>query len=107
MTVEIRSSIANINRRAESPQNSWRCPTLRPTACRPTPHRRGPGARRAAIARGRNPNEHGKKSASKIGSITVFVAAWTIRSRTAGIDNGLRSLLPGFGMNTRRAASGR
>ena len=34
--------------------------------------------------RGRNPNEHGKKSASKIGSITVFVAAWTIRSRTAG-----------------------
>ena len=45
-------------------------------------------------------------SASKIGSITVLSAACTTRSRTAGIDNGLRSLLPGFGMNTRRAATG-
>ncbi|MBV9197282.1 MAG: IS1380 family transposase, partial [Solirubrobacterales bacterium] len=56
---------------------------------------------------GRNPNEHGKKSASKIGSITVFTAACTTRSRTRGIDNGRRSLLPGFGMNTRQAGNGR
>jgi hypothetical protein len=29
------------------------------------------------------------------------------RPRTAGIDNGLFSAVPGFGMNTRRAGSGR
>jgi hypothetical protein len=46
-------------------------------------------------------------SASKIGSITVFNADCATRSRTVGIDNGRRSLLPGFRMNTRRAASGR
>lgn len=33
---------------------------------------------------GWNPNEHSSMSASKIGSITVFVAACTTRSRTAG-----------------------
>jgi hypothetical protein len=44
----------------------------------------------------------------KIGSITAFRAAWTTRSRTDGIDSGLCTVgLPGFGMNTRRAASGR
>jgi hypothetical protein len=58
--------------------------------------------------RGRNPNEHSSMSASKIGSITILVAAWTTRSRIAGIDSGRRSVgLPGFGMNTRRAGSGR
>jgi hypothetical protein len=56
---------------------------------------------------GRNPNEHGKKSASKTGSSTIFTAACTTRSRTEGIDNGLRSSVPGFGMNTRRAGNGR
>jgi hypothetical protein len=56
---------------------------------------------------GRNPNEHGRKSASKIGSSTIFTAACTIRSRTEGIDSGRRSSLPGFGMNTRRAGNGR
>ena len=50
---------------------------------------------------------HGSMSASKIGSSTIFTAACTIRSRTDGIDNGLNSLLPGLGMNTRRAGGGR
>jgi hypothetical protein len=48
-----------------------------------------------------------RKSASKIGSMTIFTAAWTIRSRIAGIDSGRRSCEPGFGMNTRRAGNGR
>jgi hypothetical protein len=46
-------------------------------------------------------------SASKIGSATSFTAACTIRSATAGIDNGRCSAVPGLGMNTRRAGSGR
>ncbi len=58
-------------------------------------------------ALGSKPKRARQKSASKIGSSTILAAACTTRSRTAGIDNGRRSLLPGFGMNTRRAASGR
>jgi hypothetical protein len=48
-------------------------------------------------------------SASKTGSSTIFSAACTTRSRTAGIDNGLCSPAgaPGLGMNTRRAGNGR
>ena len=46
-------------------------------------------------------------SASKIGSSTILTAACTMRSRTAGIDNGRCSVLPGLGMNTRRAGNGR
>jgi hypothetical protein len=60
-----------------------------------------------AERRGRNPNEHSSKSASKIGSIAVFNAACTIRSRTAGIESGRCSDEPGFGMKTRRAGNGR
>ena len=45
-----------------------------------------------------NPNEHGKKSASKTGYVAIFTAACTIRSQTAGIENGRRSPEPGFGM---------
>jgi hypothetical protein len=56
---------------------------------------------------GRNPNEHGKKSASNTGSMTIFTAACTIRSRTAGIDNGRCSHEPGLGIHTRRAGNGR
>ena len=56
---------------------------------------------------GRNPKEQSSMSASKIGSSTILAAACTIRSRTVGIDSGRRSLLPGLGMNTRRAANGR
>ena len=56
---------------------------------------------------GRNPKLHGRKSASKTGSSTIFTAACTTRSRTAGIDSGLCSVVPGFGMNTRRAGNGR
>src|SRR5271157_242059 len=50
---------------------------------------------------GRNPKLHGKKSASKTGSSTIFAAACTIRSRTAGIDNGLCSSVPGSGSDVR------
>jgi hypothetical protein len=46
-------------------------------------------------------------SASKIGSMTDLRAACTTRSRTAGIESGRSSSRPGFGMNTRRAGSGR
>ena len=58
---------------------------------------------------GRNPNEHGSMSASKTGSSTIFTADCTIRSRTVGIDSGLcaPSGLPGLGISTRRAGSGR
>jgi hypothetical protein len=41
-----------------------------------------------ALRRGRNPKEQSWKSASKIGSITIFAAACTTRSRTAGIASG-------------------
>ena len=37
---------------------------------------------------GRNPNEHGRKSASKIGSSTILAACWATRSRTVGMPNG-------------------
>ncbi len=56
---------------------------------------------------GRNPKLHPSMSASKTGSSTIFSAACTMRSRTEGIDNGLRWHVPGFGMKTRRAGSGR
>src|SRR5215213_1250853 len=56
---------------------------------------------------GRNPKEQSSMSASKIGSSTILTAACTMRSRTAGIDSGRCSAVPGFGMNTRRAGSGR
>src|SRR3974377_1142171 len=35
---------------------------------------------------GRNPYEHDRKSASKMGSSTILAAAWTTRSRTVGTD---------------------
>jgi hypothetical protein len=38
---------------------------------------------------GRNPKLTGSKSASKMGSSTIFAAAITIRSPTVGIPNGL------------------
>jgi len=49
---------------------------------------------------GRNPKLHGKKPASKTGLDTIFAAACTTRSRTAGIDSGLSSLVPGLRMKT-------
>src|ERR1700731_4597394 len=63
---------------------------------------------RAAVAlrRGRNPYEHGKKSASKIGSSTSFAAIWTTRSRTVGMPNG-RFLPSAFGMYRRSTTPGR
>jgi hypothetical protein len=61
-----------------------------------------------AARRGRNPNEQSNISASTIGSSTIFSAACTIRSATAGIDSGRCSDgEPGLGIHTRRAASGR
>jgi hypothetical protein len=56
---------------------------------------------------GRNPKLHGRKPASKTGPGTILAAACTIRSRTAGIDSGLISSVPGLGISTRRAALGR
>jgi DNA-binding NarL/FixJ family response regulator len=47
---------------------------------------------------GRNPKLHGKKSASKTGSSTIFTAACTIRSRTGGIESGRCSVVPGLGI---------
>ncbi len=55
---------------------------------------------------GRNPYEHGLKSASKIGSSTAFRLAWTTRSTTVGIPS-LRNFpdFP-FGIITRRTSTG-
>ena len=108
MAVEIRSSIADINpecgiaskQLAMSDSATHRLP-LHASSMRTW-------SASCAERLGRNPNEHSSMSASKIGSMTIFVAACTIRSRTAGIESGRRSCgLPGFGMNTRRAGSGR
>ena len=55
---------------------------------------------------GRNPYEHGGKSASKTGSSTILAACWATLSRTAGMPSG--RLPPcGFGMSTRLAGAGR
>lgn len=54
---------------------------------------------------GRNPNEHGRKSASNIGSRTSFAACWTTRSFTVGMPNG-RIWPVGFGISTRRTGFG-
>src|SRR6266851_579001 len=54
---------------------------------------------------GRNPYEHGLKSASKIGSSTSFRLAWTTRSVMVGIPS-LRSFPLFFGISTRRTSTG-
>ena len=63
---------------------------------------------RASVADrlGRNPNEQGRKSASKIGSRTIFVACWATLSITVGMPNG-RFDPSGFGISTRRTGAGR
>ena len=55
---------------------------------------------------GRNPNEHGRKSASNTGSSTIFAACCATLSRTVGMPSG-RLLPSGFGMSTRLAGAGR
>ena len=55
---------------------------------------------------GRNPYEHDRKSASKIGSNTILAACWATRSRTVGIPNG-RLRPSGLGISTRRTGAGR
>jgi hypothetical protein len=54
---------------------------------------------------GRNPYEHGWKSASKMGSSTALRLAWTTRSATVGIPS-WRSLPPAFGIITCRTSRG-
>src|SRR5829696_7940601 len=55
---------------------------------------------------GRNPYEHGWKSASKTGSSTALHAACTTRSSTVGIPR-LRSFPPPLGIFTCRTGDGR
>src|SRR5450631_1710282 len=55
---------------------------------------------------GRNPYEHGLKSASKIGSSTSFRLAWTTRSARVGIPS-FRSFPLLLGIRTRRTSTGR
>jgi len=55
---------------------------------------------------GRNPYEHGAKSASKIGSSTSLAACWATLSRTEGMPSG-RVPPCGFGISTRLAGAGR
>jgi hypothetical protein len=55
---------------------------------------------------GRNPYEHGWKSASNIGSSTSLSAPWTTRSAREGIP-GLRILPLFFGIITCRTSEGR
>ena len=59
-----------------------------------------------ALRRGRKPYEHGRKSASKIGSSTSFAAICTTRSRTVGMPSG-RCFPSAFGMYRRSTACGR
>src|SRR5215218_3222658 len=54
---------------------------------------------------GRNPYEHGAKSASQIGSSTSLHAAWTTRSRMVAIPS-RRSLPPGLGISRSRTGNG-
>src|ERR1035437_3734730 len=65
-------------------------------------------ASRASVALffGRNPKLLASKSASKIGSITIFAAVCTTRSRTVGIPSG-RCLPSSFPMYCRLTAEGR
>ena len=55
---------------------------------------------------GRNPYEHGRKSASNTGSSTILAACWATLSRTVGMPSG-RLLPSGFGMSARLAGAGR
>jgi hypothetical protein len=58
--------------------------------------------------RRRKPNEHSKKSASKMGSSTHRAAAIITRSVTVGIPNGrVLVVVPALGMWTRRNGRGR
>ena len=59
-----------------------------------------------APRRGRKPYEHGRKSASKIGSSTSVAAIWTTRSLTVGMPSG-RFFPSAFGMYRRKTALGR
>jgi hypothetical protein len=58
-----------------------------------------------ALRLGRNPNEQGRKSASKIGSKTIFAACCATRSFTVGMPSG-RIFPVGFGISTRRTGFG-
>jgi hypothetical protein len=59
-----------------------------------------------ALRLGRKPYEHGRKSASKIGSSTSFAAICATRSRTVGMPSGL--FFPSaFGMYRRSTAAAR
>ena len=55
---------------------------------------------------GRNPYEHGWKSASKMGSSTSFRLAWTTRSAIVGIPS-FRSFPFALGIITWRTSTGR
>ncbi len=67
-----------------------------------------PAYREAAVALffGRNPKLLASKSASKIGSIMIFAAICTTRSRTVGIPSG-RCFPSAFGMYCRLTGEGR
>ena len=104
---QTRSSIACINR-------SWGIASKHEAMSVRATHRRPCQASSMSTCRascaerlGRKPKLSVTKSASKIGSMTIFAAACTMRSRTAGIESGRCSELPGFGIHTRRAGSGR
>ena len=81
------------------PRRARGCPASLP-ACGDSP---APASRSRL---GRNPYEHARKSASKIGSRTSFAAICTTRSRTVGMPSG-RVLPSAFGMYRRRTACGR
>ena len=55
---------------------------------------------------GRNPYEHGLKSASKIGSSTAFKLAWTTRSAMVGIPSFRNFPVSPLGIITCRTSTG-
>ena len=87
----------NENRSVMTHPSSWRYrfppPTVVPRQALIHEHLQGVVRERF----GRNPKLHTAKSASKTGSSTIFSAACTMRSRTAAIANGTRSLAARLG----------
>ena len=93
-------------RRGRCSRSSRGC-RRRARGCRPAcPVARMVSSACVALRCGRKPYEHGRKSASKIGSSTSFAAICTTRSRTVGIPSG-RCLPSAFGMYRRSTGCGR
>ena len=91
-----------MRRRTRPRRISWSTWVKKPSMSASTTHHRRTSAAFTAstacpaLRLGRYPYEHGKKLASKSGSMTILHACWTTRSRTVGMPRG-RVRPSGFG----------